>query len=83
MASTLQQLAQHPEVQKKAHDEVVSVAGKDGVITDEVMQKLSYIKAIQKETARYGYVCLCAHMREGWLLFSFAMHMYRPNYNSS
>jgi cytochrome P450 len=51
-AYTLHQLAKYPEVQKKAHDEVVSVAGKDGVITDEVMQKLSYIKAVQKEASR-------------------------------
>ena len=52
MMSTLHQLAKHPEVQKKAHDEVVSIAGKDGVITDEVMQKLPYIKAVQKEATR-------------------------------
>jgi cytochrome P450 len=51
-AYSLHQLAKHPEVQKKAHDEVVSVAGKDGVITDEVMQKLPYIKAVQKEATR-------------------------------
>ena len=46
-------LAKNPDVQEKAHNEVVSVVGKDGIITDEALQKLSYIKAIQKETTRY------------------------------
>ena len=62
-AFTLHQLAKYPEVQKKAHDEVVSVAGKNGVITDEVMQKLSYIKAVQKEASRYRYVLVCMCMQ--------------------
>ena len=49
-------LAKNPHVQEKAHKEVVSVVGRDGIITDDALQKLSYIKAIQKETARY--VCI-------------------------
>jgi cytochrome P450 len=54
IAGTIHQLAKYPEVQKKAHDEVVSVAGKDGVITVETMRKLPYIKAIQKEGGRFA-----------------------------
>ena len=52
MAFTIHQLAKHPRVQEKAHDEVMSVVGREGVITEEVLQKLSYVKAIQKETSR-------------------------------
>ena len=52
MAFTMHQLAKHPHVQEKVHDEVMSVVGREGVITEEVLQKLSYVKAIQKETAR-------------------------------
>ena len=52
MAFIMHQLAKHPHVQKKAHDEVMSVVGREGVITEEVLQKLSYVKAVQKETAR-------------------------------
>jgi cytochrome P450 len=67
-AFTLHQLAKYPEVQKKAHDEVVSVAGKNGVITDEVMQKLSYIKAVQKEASSHIKISLprTTGHSEGW-----------------
>ena len=52
MAFTIHQLAKHPRVQEKAYDEVMSVLGREGVITEEALQKLSYVKAVQKETAR-------------------------------
>ena len=52
MAFIIHQLAKHPRVQEKARDEVMSVVGREGVITEEVLQKLSYVKAVQKETSR-------------------------------
>ena len=52
IAFTIHQLAKHPRVQEKAYDEVMSVLGREGVITEEALQKLSYVKAIEKETER-------------------------------
>ena len=58
MGFVLHKLALNPQVQEKAHEEVLSVVGNDGIITDEAMHKLSYVKAIQKETARCTCHCL-------------------------
>jgi cytochrome P450 len=54
MGFVLHKLALNHQVQEKAHEEVLSVVGNDGIITDEAMHKLSYVKAIQKETARFS-----------------------------
>lgn len=49
-------VAKHPHVQEKAHMEVLSVIGRNGIITEESLHKLTYIKGIQREAARFQSV---------------------------
>jgi cytochrome P450 len=48
----LYELARHPSVQEKLYEELVSVFGRDGEVTRTNIQRLSYIKAILKESGR-------------------------------
>ncbi|MAD87987.1 MAG: hypothetical protein CL912_33925 [Deltaproteobacteria bacterium] len=51
-------LVTHPEVQKKAHDEIDSVVGRDRVPTWEDLEKMPYCAAILKETLRWRSVTI-------------------------
>ena len=48
----LYNLARHPEVQEKLHQEVISVLGEDGDVTPGSLAKMSYLKACVKESSR-------------------------------
>jgi cytochrome P450 len=46
-------LATNPEIQEKAYQEVHSYLKRDQRITHDIINKLSYLKAVVKETFRY------------------------------
>lgn len=54
----LYNLARHPEVQEKLHQEVISVLGEDGDVTPGSLAKMSYLKACVKESSRLNPVFL-------------------------
>jgi len=51
--SCLHNLATNPETQEKAYREVKEVVGDAQVVTSQMLGRLSYIKAVMKETFRY------------------------------
>ncbi|KAH7389013.1 cytochrome P450 [Cadophora sp. MPI-SDFR-AT-0126] len=51
-------LVTHPEVQKKAHEEIDSIVGKDRVPTWDDVEKMPYCAAILKETLRWRSVTI-------------------------
>ena len=48
----LYNLARHPAVQEKLHQEIHGLLGKDGEVSAGSLAKLSYLKACVKESAR-------------------------------
>ncbi|EEB99153.1 hypothetical protein MPER_01220, partial [Moniliophthora perniciosa FA553] len=46
-------LISHPDVQKKAHEELDNIVGRNRIPTMEDMEQLPYIQAIVKETMRW------------------------------
>ena len=46
------ELAKHPEVQEKLHQQVLSVLGEDGEVDAVSLQNMPYLKDIIKETHR-------------------------------
>jgi cytochrome P450 len=42
----------HPEMQRKVHDEIDSVVGKDGELSESHIPRLPYLQAVIKETLR-------------------------------
>ncbi|XVF02588.1 hypothetical protein REPUB_Repub04eG0187600 [Reevesia pubescens] len=46
------ELARNPRVMKKAQDEVRTFAGKNGIVTEEDIDQLLYLKMVVKETLR-------------------------------
>ena len=44
----LYNLARHPEVQEKLHQEVISVLGEDGDVTAGSVAKMSYLKTFEQ-----------------------------------
>ena len=51
---TLLMLAQHPDVQDKARQEVMSLLPGEEPLTAETVQQLTYLTCVIKETLRYG-----------------------------
>ncbi|XP_048730635.2 cytochrome P450 302a1, mitochondrial-like [Ostrea edulis] len=45
-------LGRHPEIQEKLYQEIKSTLGNDGEITDSQIGKMSYLKAVTRETHR-------------------------------
>ncbi|ELU04306.1 hypothetical protein CAPTEDRAFT_117101 [Capitella teleta] len=52
MQWVIEMLARNPDIQKKLHQEVSSVVGKDQVLSNSDIQNLPYLKAIIKEVLR-------------------------------
>ncbi|XVE74920.1 hypothetical protein DITRI_Ditri12bG0057300 [Diplodiscus trichospermus] len=46
------ELARNPRAMKKAQDEVRTFAGKNGIVTEDVIDQLRYLKMVVKETQR-------------------------------
>ena len=53
MLWTMYCLAKNPEIQEKLYNETQKALGENGEITADNISKLTYVKAVLKETFRY------------------------------
>ena len=61
----LHELAKHPKVQERLHEEVTTILGTEGVPDERSYQRLTFAKCIIKEALRL--VCKCALCGDGLL----------------
>ena len=53
MLWTMYCLAKNPDIQEKLYNETKKAVGENGEITADNISKLTYVKAVLKETFRY------------------------------